>query len=154
MKKLILSLSIPAMFFVACEEKHEPENRDLLSTDLVHNPRTAEGTDSAALNALAVMDFKDTVKDFGTIKQGEVANFEFEFTNSGKSPLVISNASGSCGCTVADFPREPIIPGKSAAIKVQFSSAGKEGHQEKSVALTTNSNRGTHILYIKGDVKK
>ncbi|MBS1776801.1 MAG: DUF1573 domain-containing protein [Bacteroidetes bacterium] len=131
----------------------EKENPNLLSTSLVNNPRSALGTDTAVLNALANMSFKDTVYDFGTIKQGEVVSHEYDFTNTGKSPLLISNAAGSCGCTVADFPREPVQPGKTGTIKVQFSSAGKEGHQEKSVTLTTNSTRGLHILFIKGEVK-
>ncbi|HRO41434.1 MAG TPA: DUF1573 domain-containing protein [Flavipsychrobacter sp.] len=154
MKNLILSLSIISLLCMACEEKHEPQNKDLLSTDLVKNPRSAGGADSSVIGSLATMDFKDTVRDFGTIKQGEVVNVEYEFSNNGKTPLIISNASGACGCTVADFPREPLAPGKSSSIKVQFSSVGKEGYQEKSVALTTNSIRGTHILYIKGEIKK
>lgn len=154
MKKWVLYLIFPALLFTACEEHHEPENKDLLPTDLVKNPRSAEGVDSVTLLSLATMDFKDTVRDFGTIKDGEIVTMEFEFTNNGKSPLIISNASAACGCTVADFPREPIVPGNSGTIKVQFSSAGKSGHQEKSVSLTTNSNRGIHILYVKGDVKK
>jgi hypothetical protein len=154
MRKLLVSLSIPSLLFMACEERHEPVNKNLLPTDLVTNPRTAAGTDSAALSSLPKIVFKDTVHDFGTIKQGEVITVEYDFTNAGKTPLIISNAAGSCGCTVADFPREPLAPGKSASVKVQFSSAGKEGHQEKSVTLTTNSDRGTHFLYIKGEVKK
>ena len=100
------------------------------------------------------MDFRDTVFDFGTMRDGEVVGHEYAFTNNGRTPLIISNASGSCGCTVADFPREPVAPGKSGSIKVSFSSAGKEGHQEKSVSLTTNSARGVHVLYIKGEVTK
>jgi len=100
------------------------------------------------------MDFADTLHDFGTIKEGEIMTYEFEFTNHGKSPLIVSSANGSCGCTVADFPREPVQPGKSGKIKTQFNSAGREGHQEKSVTLQTNSTRGVHMLYIKGEVKK
>ena len=154
MKKLALLFSI-SLFFAACNDKPAaPENKDLLPTDLVNNPRSADGIDTSALKSLATMDFRDTVFDFGTIKEGEIVTHAFSFTNNGKSPLIISNASGSCGCTVADFPREPLAPGKSAEVKVQFSSAGKEGHQEKSVSLTTNSNRGTHFLFIKGEIKK
>lgn len=156
MKKLFLVLNICALTISSCsdQEAKQPENKNLLSTDLVNNPRSADGTDPAKLHSLATMDFRDTVFDFGTIRQGEVVNHDFEFTNNGKNPLVVSNAAGSCGCTVADFPKEPLPPGKSASIKVQFSSAGKEGHQEKSVTLTTNSVRGNHHLYIKGEVKK
>ena len=155
MKKVIALLSIPLLLAIACNEPpKEEQNKDLLSTDLVNNPRSAAGADTSAINRLATMDFKDSVKDFGTIKDGEVVTAEYEFTNNGKSPLIIGNASGSCGCTVADFPKEPLPPGQSSSIKVQFNSAGKVGHQEKSVSLTTNTFRGTHVLYIKGEVTK
>ena len=155
MKRIVALLSIPVLFAVACSEQPaEKENKDLLSTELVKNPRSAAGADTSVLGSLATMDFKDTVKDFGTVKQGETVTMEYEFTNNGKKPLIISNANGSCGCTVADFPREPLAPGQSSLIKVQFNSAGKEGHQEKSVSLTTNSMRGVHVLSIKGEVKK
>ncbi len=155
MKKLLLALSLPLLsFIIACEETHEPENKDLLATDLVNNPRTATGLDSTAVLQLPTMDFRDTVRDFGTIKQGEVVTVTYEFTNNGKAPLIISKAAGSCGCTVADYPKEPLAPGRSSSVEVQFSSAGKEGHQEKSITLTTNSNRGAHFLYIRGEIVK
>lgn len=154
MKYLILTVSIFALSLQACQEPEETtkENKDLLSTDLVNNPRSAAGTDTAALKSLATMDFTDTLFDFGTIHEGEIVTHDFRFTNNGKKPLIISNAAGSCGCTVADFPKEPLAPGSSEVIKVRFSSAGKHGHQEKSVSVTTNSNRGIHALYIKGEV--
>ena len=157
MKNLWFVAIAAIVFTTSCSDDAQKEkngNKDLLSTDLVTNPRSANGTDTAALHSLATMNFKDTLYDFGTINEGEVVTHEFEFTNAGKSPLIISNAAGSCGCTVADFPRDPLAPGKSSVIKVKFSSAGKYGHQEKSVALTTNSVRGTYTLYIKGNVNE
>ena len=125
-----------------------------LSTDLVNNPRTANGVDSSAAGVKPNMDFKDTLHDFGTIHQDEVVQHEFTFTNTGKGPLIISSASGSCGCTVPEFPRDPIAPGESATMKVTFNSAGKIGHQEKSVTIHTNTLRGIHMLYIKSEVIK
>jgi len=134
------------------EPPAQKENKDLLSTDLVDNPRTAAGTDTAALASLATMDFRDTVFDFGTIREGEVVTHDFEFTNNGKRPLVISSANGSCGCTVADYPSKPVQPGETAKIPVRFSSSGKPGHQEKTVTIVTNSRRGNHYLFMKGEV--
>ena len=99
------------------------------------------------------MDFRDSVFHFGTIRDGEVVTHEFEFSNNGKMPLIISNASAACGCTVAEYPREPVAPGGVGKIKVQFNSAGKPGIQEKSVALTTNSTRGLHVLTMRGEVQ-
>lgn len=129
------------------------EKKDKLSTELVNNPRSAMNSDSSALQNLANMNFVDTLYDFGTINEGEIISRSFEFTNSGNSPLIISNANASCGCTVAEFPREPLAPGKKSAIKVQFTSAGKFGHQEKNITLVTNSSKGNHMLFLKGEVK-
>jgi hypothetical protein len=156
MNRLIFILTVVAAFSISCnnQQPKEEEDKDLLPTDLVNNPRSATGTSEKDLQSLAIMSFRDTVHDFGSIKEGEVVSYDFEFINTGKSPLVISSANGSCGCTVADFPREPVAPGKSGSVKVQFSSAGREGHQEKSVTLVTNAIRGNRVLSIKGEVKK
>lgn len=143
--------------FTACKEEKpkdaEAKDPNRLSTELVNNPRTANSTPDQELAAMPTMTFKDSVFDFGTIREGDVVRHEYEFTNNGKNPLIISNAKGSCGCTVPEYPTQPVPPGKSGVIKVEFHSEGKIGHQEKSVSITTNSNRGMHTLFIKGDVK-
>lgn len=156
MKKYFF-LFLSAAVLTACnnntEEKAETKDgEELLSTDLVTNPHSAEGVDSVAFADMPVMEFKDTTYNFGDIREGEQVSHEFEFTNTGKTPLIISNATGSCGCTVPQYPREPIAPGKSGKMIVNFNSADKQGHQEKSVTITTNSQRGMHMLYIKADV--
>lgn len=134
-------------------EKPALEGKGHLSTELVNNPRSASGIDTVALDSMAVMDFKDTTHNFGSMQEGEVATYDFAFTNTGKSPLIITNAIGSCGCTVPDYPREPIAPGKTDVVKVKFNSADKHGPQNKSVSLSTNTKRGNYTLYIKADVK-
>lgn len=155
MKKLAIAIFMLSAL-AACNnsEKSETKTEDttLLSTDLVNNPSSANGTDEASLNEMATMDFKDTTHSFGNMKEGEVGTYDFEFSNNGKKPLIIASATGSCGCTVPDYPHEPIAPGKSGVIKVKFDSQGKFGHQEKSVTISTNSRRGTHMLYIKAEV--
>jgi len=158
MKKYILLFVLASATFAACKndppKEQQPQDKNLLPASLVNNPRTANGNTEEELAAMPTMDFKDTVFDFGSIKEGDVVSHDFEFTNNGKNPLIISGAKGSCGCTAPEYPSEPIPPGKTSVMKVQFNSAGKEGHQEKSVRITTNSNRGIQMLYIKGDVKK
>ena len=143
------------VFLFSCNQKEmtKVDNKTLLSTDLIDNPRSAKGTDAATLASLATMDFKDTLLQFGNIREGELVSHDFEFKNNGKRPLIISSAKGSCGCTVAEFPTEPMIPGQAGTIKVRFNSSGKTGHQEKTVTIIANSNRGVHTLFIKGDVK-
>jgi len=76
----------------------------------------------------------------------------FTFTNTGDADLIISNASGSCGCTVPEYPKEPIKPGKTGKLKVSFDSTGKPGMQQKSVTITCNTQQGTDVLTIKANV--
>lgn len=123
----------------------------LLSTDFVHNPTSAGG--AADNRELPVLSFTaDTTHDFGTIREGEVVEFSFPFRNTGKAPLLITSASASCGCTVPDYPREPMEPGKEGSIKVSFNSKGKPGHQEKTVTVSSNTARGNQFLKITAEV--
>jgi len=92
--------------------------------------------------------------NFGTIKQGDVINHEFVFVNSGKEPLVITEAHGSCGCTVPQWPKEPIKKGEKGTIKVTFNSAGKMGLQDKTVTITSNAKNNPRIIHLKGTVEK
>ena len=98
--------------------------------------------------------FAEEEFNFKTINQGDAVNHDFSFTNTGKEPLVISNAQGSCGCTVPIWPKEPIAPGATAAIKVTFNSAGKMGVQDKTVTLTSNAKQNPMVLHLKGNVEK
>jgi hypothetical protein len=138
----------------ACHDSKDPANESRLPASIVNNPHSASGMDTVAAARKPVMEFKDTLHNFGTIKENEVAAYEFTFTNTGKTPLIISSASGSCGCTVADYPHDPILPGQAGSMKVTFNSAGKQGHQEKSVTLQTNTLRNIHMLYIQAEVEK
>lgn len=90
--------------------------------------------------------------DFGTIEQGEKVTHVFKFTNTGQVPLVISNATGSCGCTVPYFPKEPIAPGQTSEIEVEFDSKSRMGLQRKKVYLYANTSPETTILMVKGEV--
>jgi hypothetical protein len=92
------------------------------------------------------------VHDFGTINEGDKVETEFMVTNAGEVDLIISDAKGSCGCTVPQPPKEPIKPGASAPIKVTFDSNGKPGAQKKTVTLTTNTEKGYETFEIKANV--
>jgi hypothetical protein len=98
--------------------------------------------------------FNEEEFNFGTIKQGESIQHDFEFTNTGKAPLIITNASGSCGCTVPEWPKEPIAPGAKSVIKVTFNSAGKQGVQDKTVTLQSNAQQNPMVLHLKGNVDR
>ena len=90
--------------------------------------------------------------DFGTITEGAVVETEFLVKNIGETDLIITEAKGSCGCTVPEPPKDPIKPGASAPIKVSFDSKGKPGAQEKTVTLTTNTEIGREMFKIKANV--
>lgn len=97
--------------------------------------------------------FEETTHDFGEIKQNVEVQTLFQFKNTGKVPLVITNASSSCGCTVPEYPKEAIAPGESGAIKVVYNGSGKDAIT-KTVTLTTNTEQGSEMLSIKAFVKE
>ena len=100
----------------------------------------------------AEIKFEETTHDFGKLKQYGNATTEFAFKNTGNSPLIISNARGSCGCTVPTWPREPIAPGASAVIKVKYDSK-RIGPINKTVTITSNaSNSPSIVIRIKGNI--
>ena len=91
--------------------------------------------------------------DYGTIENGGNPTCEFKITNTGTEDLIIENAKGSCGCTVPDWPKEPIKPGKSAVMSVKYDTK-RTGPINKSVTITSNaSNAPTTVVRIKGEVK-
>ncbi|HIB78103.1 MAG TPA: DUF1573 domain-containing protein [Flavobacteriales bacterium] len=90
--------------------------------------------------------------DFGTLEDGDKVEHIFKFTNTSNNPLTISNARGSCGCTVPEWPKEPIAPGGTGEIKVKFDSKGKKGKQSKTVTLTANTIPANTLLTITSDV--
>jgi hypothetical protein len=97
------------------------------------------------------MTFETMVMDYGEIGKGSEPLRKFTFVNDGDGPLVIKSAKGSCGCTVPDYPKEPIMPGESAAIDVRYDTQ-REGQFTKTVTLTTNINDDKIVLTIKGKV--
>ena len=101
----------------------------------------------------AEMTFDNQEYDFGTITQGDKVAHDFKFTNTGATDLVITDAKGSCGCTVPVYPKEPIQPGKSGNIKVSFDSHGKMGTTSKRVTIMCNVKEETKILNIKANIE-
>ena len=130
----------------ACNGKDGGGN---LSTDLVTNPKSA----SSVSEKQPLITFDKTEHDFGTLLQGEVVTYSFHFTNTGNAPLLISNVNTSCGCTVADFSREPINPGKDGYIKATYDSKGHHGFQTRSLTVVSNTNPNQTVLRLKGTVQ-
>lgn len=101
-----------------------------------------------------VFKFNQETHDFGTIKEGPVASFDFVFTNVGKEPLIIQSCSASCGCTTPDWSKEPIAPGKTGKITVKYNTQGRVGVFNKTVYIASNAKceKERYEIYIKGNV--
>lgn len=100
-----------------------------------------------------IMTFENMACDFGSIEQHSDRDRFVKFTNTGTEPLVISNARGSCGCTVPVWPKEPIMPGESSEIKISYAT-NRLGKINKTVTLTTNEGGKPHVIKVIGNVSK
>lgn len=100
-----------------------------------------------------IFEFEEDVIDYGDIAYNSDGNRVFKFTNIGKTPLIISQVKGSCGCTVPTKPEEPIMPGEVGEIKVKYST-NRVGPFSKTVTITSNASEQTKVLRIKGRVLK
>lgn len=104
-----------------------------------------------ATTPAAGMEWTSTTIDFGKIEQGKPVSAEFEFKNSSMVPLIISSVRPTCGCTVADYPKEPVQPGKSGKIAVTYNAAAS-GAFSKTIIVSSNASDGNTALVIKGEV--
>lgn len=97
--------------------------------------------------------FKEETHDYGEVPEGPKAECDFEFKNVGKKPIVISEAHGSCGCTVPEWPKEPILPGKKGKIHVIYNTDHRPGPISKEVTINSNAQQSPMVLHIRGNVK-
>ncbi len=112
----------------------------------------ANVTIAQTTSAGAKIQFNKEVHDYGTIKNGANGECTFEFKNTGDSPLIISDAKGSCGCTVPEWPKEPIAPGATGLLKVKYDTM-RTGEFQKSVTITSNAvDTPQKVVNIKGNV--
>lgn len=155
--KALWAFAAAAFFAVSCNDnaasKIKSEGGDVAPANNMSNQAANDlsgGESMPAINAedAPVFSFETENHDFGTITEGEMAKHDFVFTNTGKSPLIITNASGSCGCTVPEWPREPIAPGETGRIHVEFNSNNRTGNQTKTVTLSANTVPNKKVLRI------
>lgn len=132
------------------EVKETSSNGKLLSEN--NNPMQKQVAKQNPAGPVTTLKFNEKSYDFGTIKQDTKNEHIFNFTNTGDNPLIISSAKGSCGCTVPQYPTEPIAPGEKGEIKVVFSSGKKKGNQRKTVTLNANVPGGKEQLTVKANV--
>tara|TARA_B100001758_G_scaffold247464_1_gene265385 strand:+ start:23469 stop:23930 length:462 start_codon:yes stop_codon:yes gene_type:complete len=147
MNKKIIRIFFALLMITACTANDQKKEA---SIDLIKNPLTAEKNAKELL--MPEIKLESDVYDFLELQQGQSVSTEFIIKNIGKAPLLIRSAKGSCGCTVPEWPREPVSAGETATIKVTFNSAGKKGRQNKTITLVTNAIPNTKVLRIIGNV--
>lgn len=148
MKARNLFLIAVTFAFAACNN-NTSESNDNTVTDTTS---ATEVSSSSSVASAPMMSFTTDSYDFGKIKDGEKVVYDFEFKNTGNTPLIIKDATATCGCTVPDFPKEPIAPGASGKINVVFDSAGKTGLQDKVITITANTIPAQNTLHLIGEV--
>ena len=94
----------------------------------------------------------DSSYNFGKVAEGEIVTYNYRFKNSGSKPLIITNVSASCGCTVPEKPEQPIQPGETGFIKVKFDSKGRVGTTHKTVTVSSNATPAFPELLLSGEV--
>ena len=142
MKKLFLSLIAAGMLVSACNQN---------GAATTSNATAVNATTGNANNA-PVMKFEKETHDFGKIQSGDKVTYDFKFTNTGKTPLIITDAVATCGCTKPEWPKVPVQPGQNGAIHVTFNSAGKVGLQDKMITITANTNPAQNRVHLIGEI--
>lgn len=144
-KGILLIAALGAMVFTSCKDNASSKVK-------AENVETAAERDAQAVY-YPEMSFEEVEHDFGTIAKGTNVEHTFKFTNTGKAPLVITNATSTCGCTVPTYPRnESIAPGETREMTVKFDGSG-QGQVAKTVTITANTESGTEKLRIKAFVE-
>ncbi|MBC7914715.1 MAG: DUF1573 domain-containing protein [Pyrinomonadaceae bacterium] len=143
MKYLFFTIVAASLVLLSCNNK----------TSSVKETDSPQENGAANSPSGAVITYKKNIFDFGVIAAGAKVSHEFVFTNTGTGPLIISNATATCGCTIPEYPKQPIAPGKEGVIKVIFDSAGKMGKQHKVITITSNTEPSISEVYLTGEVK-
>ncbi len=116
----------------ACQNRSEE-----IDASIVNIPVNAQGdTDKSKMPEIS---FDHLSHDFGNLMQGEKVSYTFHFTNTGKSPLVISSVVPSCGCTVAQFTKTPVMPGEKGEVSINFNTETKRGMISSGVTVQANT---------------
>lgn len=125
------------------------------STNSATNPNQTSTTVTAPVVNPNAGEFQWTEEthDFGNIPQGKPVEWKFEFTNTGKEPIIISTVQKTCGCTVTDWTKEPIMPGQKGFVSAQYNAA-KEGPFTKAITVQSDAKTPSVKLFFKGTVEK
>ena len=116
------------------------------------HPDNQQDSSKKEKDTYPIIEFERDFYNFGSLNQGEKVSHSFGFQNKGNKDLLIRDAVSACGCTVAQYPKNPVAPGKKGKVKITFDTAHRRGLQYKTVTLYTNSKNSKKTLYIKANV--
>jgi len=146
MKKIIVFVGLIAFVsLLSCKE-------NVTSKIKKENLEIAKNRDYKQNEGAAKLTFDRLEHDFGKITQGDIVETTFKFKNTGLNDLIITNAKSTCGCTIPEWPKQPIAPGAEESIKVKFNSSGKSNKVTKTITLTTNTANGKESVVIKTEI--
>lgn len=146
------NMAQPASTPISQPAQNQNFDQDFTAQTTINNAQNQGNIQST--NPPTSVAFAETNHDFGTIKQDTENTKVFTFKNTGDKPLLIESARGSCGCTVPNYPKQPIPPGQSGEIEVVYSPGKQKGLQTKSVTIIANTEPRTTVLQIKADVEE
>ena len=155
MKNGFLLLFVGLFAFFACKNDTSNGVQELPggpNSDMIRNPATAELTGDTS--QLARIRFEESEFDFGEVTEGAIVTHSFKFTNTGKVPLTILNARSTCGCTIPEWPEEPIPPGGTGEILAKFNTDMKKNQQRKAITVTANTYPNETQIMLKGIVNE
>ena len=154
-KSRMKQLLVAALFTltVSCLNKTDKEKTGHLSAS---NSSVEPATPPAVVDEskLTSIQWLDSSKSMGTVTEGGILKINYRFKNSGTKPLVIERVQPGCGCTVADYPKEPIAPGQEGEIRAEFNTQGREGVQKKNITVYANTRENNYTLYFDVTVNK
>ena len=146
MKKVIMSMLCLSLSIAAAKAQEQKPNQAPPPFPVAQQQPEAIDKDAG------IFKFKEETHNYGTVPEGPKAEYDFEFKNTGKKPITITEAHGSCGCTVPSWPHEPILPGKKGVIHVSYNTDGRPGRISKSVTISSDAQQKTMVLNITGEV--
>lgn len=150
-----------AVFVIACA--NESSNKPVTEETIVPSAKSDKGSivrhvirDDGTIDSahLAIISFTEEIYDFGTVEEGEIVEHTFHFSNTGQAPLEITHARSTCGCTIPEWPRDPIAPGEKSKIVVSFDTDMRPGDQIKPITIISNTIPNEHEIQIKGFVNE
>ena len=167
MKKTIFILALATLAITSCKENQKADalQQEVITTEETNSPTVEVDASSQPVNSqeklvkeaqskpLTTLILSQSHYDFGKVKKGEKVDHDYEITNNGNNPLIISHVKPGCGCTAPEFTKEPILPGQKGKITLSFDSSNFDGQQYKQAEVYANVEKAPIVITFSADVQ-